>query len=293
MPGQSDLPPVKHKGAADAHDVSESSVYAMLEVPEGTDSPYAVDQGQGAGDPDFDGYPADPHFQLRGGFENLMLDAAFPLFGLVIRLHTLDELPNIAYVHKTVQNQVSNIREEMRQHGYPITHQEVYSYALCLCLDETVMSRPWGNNSCWSHAPLLSIFHDETQGGEKIFVLLERVMQAPKEFKDVLEFLYYCFCLGLRGKHALDPKCDEIINALISRMHKVIRELRGPTPEELCDPYTNVVHCPHRPRRWEWPWWSPLVISAVAMVCAYSYYSYRLDLITAEVIESLNAILQQ
>ncbi|MGV0319422.1 type IVB secretion system protein IcmH/DotU [Pseudomonas putida] len=239
------------------------------------------------------GYPADPDFQLRGGFKNLMLDAASPLFGLVIRLRTLDELPQIAYVHKTVQNQVSNIREEMRQHGYATAHLEVYSYALCLHLDEAVMSRPWGNNSCWSHEPLLSIFHDETQGGEKVFVLLERVMQAPKEFQDVLEFLYYCFCLGLRGKHALDPKCDEIINALISRMHKVIRELRGPTPEEVCDPYSNVVHCPYRSRRWEWPWWSPLLISAIAMVCAYSYYRYRLDLLTAEVVESLNAILQQ
>ncbi|MEG2731600.1 DotU/TssL family secretion system protein, partial [Brevundimonas sp.] len=102
---------------------------------------------------------------------------ASPLFGLVIRLRTLDDLPNLAYVHKTVQNQVSNIREEIQQHGYPIVHQEVYSYALCLYLDEAVMSRPWGNNSCWSHQPLLSIFHDETQGGEKIFVLLERVMQ--------------------------------------------------------------------------------------------------------------------
>jgi len=293
MTGPSDLPPVKPDGAVDAHDASERSVYAMLEVPEGSDSPYPADQGQRAGDPDLEGYPADPEFQLRGGFANLMLDAASPLFGLVIRLRTLDDLPNLAYVHKTVQNQVSNIREEIQQHGYPIAHQEVYSYALCLYLDEAVMSRPWGNNSCWSHQPLLSIFHDETQGGEKIFVLLERVMQAPREFQDVLEFLYYCFCLGLRGKHALDPKCEDIIKALISRMHTVIRELRGPTPQEVCDPYSNVVHCPHRPRRWEWPWWSPLVISAVAMVCAYSYYSYRLDLLTAEVLESLNAILQQ
>ncbi|SNB86530.1 type IV / VI secretion system protein, DotU family, partial [Pseudomonas sp. URIL14HWK12:I8] len=128
------------------------------------------------------GYPADPQFQLRGGFKNLMLDAATPLFGLVIRLRTLDDLPNIAYVHKAVQNQVSNIREEIRQHGYPVAQQEAYSYALCLFLDEAVMSRPWGNNSCWSHEPLLSIFHDESQGGEKIFVLLERVMQSPKEF---------------------------------------------------------------------------------------------------------------
>ncbi|WP_193393741.1 hypothetical protein [Pseudomonas putida] len=68
MPGPSHLPPVKPDGAVDAHDVSERSVYAMLEVPEGTDSPYPADQGQRAGDPDLEGYPADPEFQLRGGF---------------------------------------------------------------------------------------------------------------------------------------------------------------------------------------------------------------------------------
>ena len=83
------------------------------------------------------------------------------------------------------------------------------------------------------------------------------------------------------------------LSALISRMHKVIRQLRGPTPDTVSDPYSNVVHCPHRMRRWQWPWWTPLVISVIAMVCAYSYYSYRLDLLTAEVLESLNAILQQ
>jgi len=65
-----------------------------------------------------EGYPADPDFQLRGGYANLMLDAAAPLFGLVMRLRTLDALPNIKDVHQKVRNQIDNIREEMRQHGY-------------------------------------------------------------------------------------------------------------------------------------------------------------------------------
>ncbi|NQD78363.1 DotU family type IV/VI secretion system protein, partial [Pseudomonas sp. CM27] len=72
------------------------------------------------------GYPADPDFQLRGGFANLMLDAAAPLFGLVIRLRTLDELPNIKDVHRQVRNQIDNIREEMRQHGYE--HTQLLAY---------------------------------------------------------------------------------------------------------------------------------------------------------------------
>ncbi|MDD2116062.1 DotU family type IV/VI secretion system protein, partial [Pseudomonas asiatica] len=49
------------------------------------------------------GYTSDPDFQLRGGYDNLMLDAAAPLFGLVIRLRTLDALPNIKDVHQQVR----------------------------------------------------------------------------------------------------------------------------------------------------------------------------------------------
>lgn len=187
-----------------------------------------------------EGYPADPEFQLRGGFANLMLDAASPLFGLVIRLRTLDELPNIKDVHQQVRNQIDNIQEEMRQHGYEPAQLLAYSYGLCLFIDEAVMERPWGKSSCWSQEPLLSIFHDETWGGEKIFTVITRLMQEPKRYQDVLEFMYYALCLGLKGKYALAPKGEETLNALIHQLHGIIRELRGPTPEEVCDPYTNV-----------------------------------------------------
>lgn len=243
-------------------------------------------------EPVHDGYPADPDFQLRGGYDNLMLDAAAPLFGLAIRLRTLDELPNIKDVHQKVRKQIENIQEEMRQHGYEPAQLLAYSYALCLYIDEAVMERPWGKNSCWSQEPLLSIFHDETWGGEKFFTVLSRLMQEPARYQDVLEFMYFALCLGLRGKYAIAPKGEETLNALIHQLHGMLRELRGPTPEEVCDPYTNVAPRNFRMNR-QLPWWSPLVISVLAMAVAYGIYSYRLHLITTEVLESLNGILQQ
>ena len=239
-----------------------------------------------------EGYPADPEFQLRGGFTNLMLDAASPLFGLVIRLRTLDELPNIREVHQQVRNQIDTIQEELRQHGYEPAQLLAYSYGLCLYIDEAVMERPWGKCSCWSQEPLLSIFHDETWGGEKIFTVISRLMREPKRYQDVLEFMYFALCLGLKGKYALAPKGEQTRTALIHQLHRIIRELRGPAPEEVCDPYTNVAPHNFRMNR-QWPWWSPLLMSAFAMAVAYGIYSYRLHLMTIEVLKSLNGILQQ
>ena len=243
-------------------------------------------------EPTCQGYPADPDFQLRGGYDNLMLDAAAPLFGLVIRLRTLDTLPNIEEVHQQVRNQIENIQQEMRQHGYETTQLLAYSYGLCLFIDEAVMERPWGQASIWSQEPLLSIFHSETFGGEKIFTVISRLMQEPQQYKDVLEVMYFILCLGLKGKYALAPKGEETLNNLIHQLHGIIRELRGPVPESVGDPYTNVAPRNFRMNR-QWPWWSPLVISAIAMAVAYGIYSYRLHLITTEVLESLNGILQQ
>lgn len=238
------------------------------------------------------GYRADPDFKLRGGYANPMLDAAAPLFGLVIRLRTLDSLPNIKAVHQQVRNQIHTIREEMRQHGYEHAQLLAYSYGLCLYIDGAVMERPWGKASCWSQEPLLSIFHDETWGGEKCFTVLSRLMQEPKRYLDALEFMYFALCLGLKGRYAIAPNGEASLNALIHQLHGTIRELRGPTPEHVCDPYPHVTPRNLRMRR-QWPSWSPLLVSAGAMAVAYSIYSYRLHLITTEVLGSLNGILQQ
>lgn len=280
------------EGTHDVQDDNKGFFEAIDHVDSGDKTTPEDAKSKGQAEPAFEGYAADPAFQLRGGFTNLMLDAASPLFGLVMRLRTLDELPNIQDVHRQVRNQVENIREEMRQHGYEHTQLLAYSYGLCLYIDEAVMERPWGKASCWSQEPLLSIFHDETWGGEKIFTVLSRLMQEPERYEDVLEFMYFALCLGLKGKYAIAPKGEESLNGLIHQLHGIIRELRGPVPESVGDPYTNVAPRNFRMNR-QWPWWSPLVSSAIAMAVAYGIYSYRLHLITTEVLESLNGILQQ
>ncbi len=241
---------------------------------------------------DHERYAADPDFSLRGAYENRMLDAAMPLFGLVMRLRTLDALPHIDAVHRQVRAQIDNLQAEMRQQGYEPAQWLAYSYGLCLYIDEAVMERPWGMNSCWSQTPLLSIFHDETWGGEKVFTVLSRLMREPQRYQDVLEFMYFALCLGLKGKYAIAPKGEETLNGLIHQLHGLIRELRGPTPQEVCDPYTHVAARNVRLNR-QWPWWSPLALCGVALGVAYGFYSYRLHLITTEVLASLNGILLQ
>ncbi len=238
-------------------------------------------------------YPADPDFLLRTGFMNPMCEAAMPLFGLALRLETLDGHQDVEELHRRVRMRVSEIIDQMEEKRcYDQVVLSIYSYALCQYIDETVMKTAWGRNSMWIQYPLLSIFHNDTLAGKKIFTLIARMREDSKRFQDVLEFIYLCFCMGLKGKYGIVSNGDEAIQKLIVELHDVIRELRGPLPEHIGNPLANVA--PHNFRmRHIWPWWSPLVVSALAMSVMYSIYSYQLHLITTEVLESLNSILQQ
>lgn len=250
----------------------------------------ALNTGGPKREPEFQRYPADPEFQLRGGFSNPMIDGAMPLFGLAIRVRTLDEHVEIKQLYNDVHNQISTLLAELRQHAYEPAQLLAFSYALCLYLDESVMGTPWGNNSVWSHQPLLSDFHQETWGGEKFFTVLSRMMLEPQRYQDALEFMYLCLCIGLKGKYGIQPKGDEALQSIIVKLHRIIRALRGPTPEELSAPLTNVAPRNYRMNR-QWPWWTPLVITAVGLAVMYGVFSYRLHLITVEVLHSLNAVL--
>lgn len=238
-------------------------------------------------------YPPDPDFRLRAGFKNPMCEAAMPLFGLALRLETLDGHENVEELHHRLRLRVSQIIDQMKEKRcYDPVVISIYSYALCQYIDETVMKTTWGINSMWVQYPLLSIFHNDTLAGEKIFTLISRMREDSRRFQDVLEFVYLCFCMGLKGKYGVVSNGDEAIQKLIVELHDAIRELRGPLPAKIGNPLANVAPHNFRMRR-IWPWWSPLLISALIIAVMYGIYSYQLHHITSEVLESLNSILNQ
>lgn len=232
----------------------------------------------------------DPHFTLRSGSKNIMLDSGGVLLGLAIRLSTLEEHQDVPKLYGEVSNHIRNILEEVRRRDYDDASFAAFSYCMCVLMDDVVMSRPWGTSSIWSEHSMLSEFHQETNGGEKIFILIERMLAEPAKYADVLEFMYFSVAVGLEGKYALVQDGQKQLQALIVRMHRAIRDVRGPVPD-FPDSLVNVVHCKPR-RHWKWPWWSPFAIAGAVMAIVYTGYSMRLDSITQEVLQSLEPLLK-
>lgn len=118
-------------------------------------------------------------FHLRGHSLNPLVDVAMPLFGLVIRLRRTEVYAPVEQLQSHLTNQIKVMLEELRQHDYSEAELRVFSYVLCVFVDEAVLATPWGSGSIWQAKSLLSTFHQETWGGETFFTLLIRLQETP------------------------------------------------------------------------------------------------------------------
>lgn len=230
-------------------------------------------------------------FALRGFGYNPLIDAATPLLGLVIRIRQLKSYSDVEQLYGRVRNQITALDEEIRKQGYDGATQLSFRYALCAFVDEAVASTSWGSHSSWTERSLLSVFHNETWGGEKFFTVLARMLMDPEKYRDVLEFKYLCLCLGFKGKYGAQHNGTDALNTLIDKLHRVLRELRGEAPEHLTDAKANIASRKYRVSQ-QWPWWSPWLIALGVLVLVYLTYAFSLGQISGEVLHSLDGILK-
>lgn len=220
---------------------------------------------------------SDDQFQLRGLEDNRLIDAATPLLGLVIRVRRLADFSEVAALYRQVVDEVSAIDRELVEQGYERPTVVAYRYVLCAFIDEAVLGTNWGAHSVWSQQSLLSRFHNETWGGEKVFAILSRMEQEPERYRDMLEFIYLCLCLGFEGRYKVmsngREEYERIIRGLFDQLHAQCPEAAGATLTQALD---NVTPARNRFRN-GLPAWGVGGLFLAVMATVYSLYTMALD----------------
>lgn len=231
-------------------------------------------------------------FSLRGAALNPLIDSASPLIALILRIFTLGQYNNIDELHKRCKHEIESIELELQRLGFDRVTVLALRYCLCSVIDEAVMCSPWGQNSNWAERSLLALYHDETWGGEKYFVILERLMMEPAHYIQIIEFLYLCLCMGYEGKYRPMHNGRMQLEALIKEVHDVIRKERG-NVEALST--LNGEHITDRAHLVHWQTPITMVIGTAFLVCLALYlgYFFYTDNITNGIIAELTRVLNQ
>ncbi|GLS26052.1 type IVB secretion system protein IcmH/DotU [Marinibactrum halimedae] len=164
---------------------------------------------------------------------NPLINAASTLLGVIAKLRNTMSHDNPPDLHRRVSEEIKGLDLKLKQQNLP--HQTVITarYLLCTVVDEIVLNTPWGANSGWSSHSLLSMFHQETFGGEKCFLVLQKLLEAPGSHLDLLELYYLCLSLGFEGKYRVERRGHEQLNVIRDNLYQTIANHRPPPDRDL------------------------------------------------------------
>jgi type VI secretion system protein ImpK len=207
---------------------------------------------------------------------NPLVAAAADLLSDVVKLKQRKRCKDLIKLNKRLSNDIKAFERRTRLAG--VEHYEVQTarYLLCTVVDEAVLTTEWGKHSDWPHRSLLSHFHNETSGGEKFFLLVERVIKNPARHLHMLELMYLCLSLGFKGKYAVGTTGGSVeLEEIRDDLYRHIRQLRGDTPHELSPQWQGLLRDYRAPARLV-PWWLVALFTLISLTVLYAGFAWVL-----------------
>ena len=257
------------RGAASAGDFSD-----IFGDPFATQSPSRQEPFSTVPPPDYGG--ADPELPVNwAANDNPLVDAAQPLLTIVTQLRATARHPDPSGLREDLTRSVTEFEQHAAAAGAPRESIVGARYLLCTFVDETAASTPWGGQGAWASDTLLVRFHNETWGGEKSFLLLSRLSEAPQKNRHLLELFQLCLALGFEGRYRVLPNGRAQLEQLRERLFQMLRQER-PQPEQGLSPHWTPAIVSRRPWFTATPFWVFCSFAAAAAIGSYLYYASSL-----------------
>ncbi|HEY4311287.1 MAG TPA: type VI secretion system protein TssL, long form [Pirellulales bacterium] len=152
-------------------------------------------------------------------------------------------------------------------------------YCLCTALDEAAMQTAWGKGGNsgveWITNGLATIFHEDRQGGDKVYLLIGRLLAEPQEHRDLLEVIYRILSLGFEGRYRHEADGRRRHDAVRQRLYNEITSQRAPVPVALSPHWQSSVKG-KRLSFYDFPVWITVAVLSVTLLGLFGWFKYQL-----------------
>jgi type VI secretion system protein ImpK len=217
-----------------------------------------------------------------GGGLNALVQAASPLLLLAVQLRNSVSQPDAAHLRDQVIAQVRQFESRAQAAGIAAQTITAARYVLCSTLDESVMNTPWGQQSGWAAKTLLVVFHGESYGGEKFFVILDRLCADFSRHIDLIELMYICLTLGFGGRYQIEVDGRAKLADIQEDLYRRLKGQRAPAAEELA-PHWKGIEDRRNPLVRHVPLWVIVAAGACLLLGAFLYSYTRLNELSSPV----------
>jgi type VI secretion system protein ImpK len=189
----------------------------------------ALKSGEVHGDMDF-----------RSSGMPLIVSAARPQLNLLGRLRSLQDRPDTFQLRTAVIEEMRSYERRLANGGVDMEHARIAHYVLCATIDDVVLATPWGAASDWGTNSIVSTFHRDVQGGERVFELLEHQHKDPGRNRDVLMLMYFCLSLGFRGRLRVSPRGALELSQIRDGLYRTLRGSMDDMERELSPAWRGI-----------------------------------------------------
>lgn len=217
---------------------------------------------------------------------NRLIAAASALLSLATRLKETIGYSDIETLYQHLCHEISAFETLARKEGFRSETTLVARYILCTMLDECILQTPWGKFGEWDNHRLLFSFQKEAWGGERFFLILDRLSDDPAIHVDLLELIYLCLTLGYEGKYRLIENGNMQLEQIVEQLYRIIRYQRGDVKKELLIYANDTGLSTHAPAQ-HFPYWLMVIFTVVILLVTYVGLGYLSGLAATPVYEQL------
>lgn len=227
---------------------------------------------------------------------NALTAAAAPILIMVSHLRTTPSELDSRELYLDLVHEIKAFETQAQTQGYRSETILLARYILCATLDEVILSSKWDKQEQWHKHKLLMTFHSEDWGGERVFLILDRLSADTSLYIDLLELIYLCLNLGFIGKYQLVENGKAMLDEVIEKLYQRIRWQRGDIKKELAlheqTQPTVVVNPIKTPTTQPLPLWLLGLFTVLLMTSVYSGFNFMLSSSVTPVFQQLTSILQ-
>lgn len=220
---------------------------------------------------------------------NPLTATASALFSLISKLRQASNYEDIDALRKSLVHEIKAFQWAAQSRGYSGDEILVARYAICATLDEIIQNTIWGEKNHWQQKTLLHYFQGEIWGGERFFIILERLREAPKRYIDLLEFVYICLSLGFEGKFRVIDKGKEHLENIIDELYHIICNQRHYLSHKLSKNHPHYLK-PSSPIKSRPSVWITLMMSLIILTLLYGSYNYMTHMTIKPIFRAYHSI---
>lgn len=161
---------------------------------------------------------------------NPLVTAAHPLFSIIERVKLSGKKTNFTDFYANLDHEMKAFESRAQASNYDKETIFISRYLISATLDEILLEA----QAFQLFKQLMPAAKTKHTPDEHFFYILDKIIDKPNHYLDLLEFIYFCLSIGFQGKYR--QKEHERLQEVTQLLYETITPLREQTQKNLFPP---------------------------------------------------------